>query len=137
LTHLRNCTRTTICGRAGRGLRRTAAALLLSAAPACLFLSVLATPGAQAQSAAKSVQGKVYNADEQALSGAVVYLQNNSTNVVRSFITTPSGSYRFGQLPADVDYKIWARYKNERSKSRLISSFDSKLNLTMDFHIGN
>jgi hypothetical protein len=117
-------------------LARSTAAWLLFAAPAGLGFLTLATPAAQAQNAAKSVQGKVFSASEQALSGAIVYLQNNNTNVVKTFVTTADGSYRFGQLPADSDYKIWARYKNEESKSRVISSFDSKLNLTMDFHIG-
>ncbi len=135
MTNLPGCARTTFRSARGKLLRATAA-LLLTGAPACLLLSVLATPAAQAQNAAKSVQGKVYSANDQALSGAIVYLQNNSTNVVKSFITTGDGSYRFGQLPADVDYKIWARYKNQQSKSRIISSFDSKLNVTMDFHIG-
>jgi hypothetical protein len=127
--------RRTVGPRTGTPARTTAAWLLL-AAPAGLGLMTLATPAAQAQNAAKSVQGKVFSSSEQALSGAIVYLQNNNTNVIKTFVTTADGSYRFGQLPADSDYKIWARYKNQESKSRVISSFDSKLNLTMDFHIG-
>jgi hypothetical protein len=132
---LNHSIRTAAYSRTGRFLR-TAASLLLLAAPASFVLGSFATPSAQAQSAAKSVEGRVFSDTETPLSGAIVYLQNNSSNVVKSFITTPNGSYRFGQLPADVDYKIWARYKDQESKSRVISSFDSKLNLTMDFHIG-
>ena len=133
---LPNCPRISFRGLARRTMLRASAAFLLTAAPACVLLPVLVAPSAQAQNAAKSVQGQVFSDSEKPLSGAIVYIQNNSTNVIKTFITTPNGSYRFGQLPADVDYKIWARYKDEQSKSRTISSFDSKLNLTMDFHIG-
>jgi hypothetical protein len=136
LIHLPNCTRTILRERTRRGILRATAALLLTGVPACVLLPALSTQTAQAQSAAKSVQGRVFSDSEKPLSGAIVYLQNNNTNVIKTFVTTPNGSYRFGQLPADADYKIWARYKNEQSKNRVISSFDSKLNLTMDFHVG-
>lgn len=116
---------------------RVVAGLLLFGAPACLFLPMLATPGAQAQqTAAKVVEGKVFTKSETALSGVIVYLQDQKSNVVKTFITTPNGSYRFGQLPADTDYKIWARYKDQQTKAKLISSFDTRLDVTQDFHIG-
>lgn len=99
-------------------------------------LLVFGAPQARAQSAAKSVQGKVYDKGSTPLPGAIVYLQDQKTNVIKTFIATGDGGYQFGQLPTDTDYKIWAEFKGEKSKPKLISSFDSKLKVTQDFHIG-
>lgn len=115
--------------RIGRPLRRILGVLSL----VCLLL-----PGAAfAQQAAKSIQGKVLTSGSGAapLPGAIIYLQDEKTNVVRTLIATADGGYRFAQLPADTDYQLWAEYKGKKSKVRLISSFDSKRDVTYDFHI--
>ncbi len=96
----------------------------------------LAPSAACAQTVAKTIQGKVLDSGTAPLPGGIIYLQDQKTSVIKTFIATADGSYRFGQLPADTDYKIWAEYKGEKSKEKLISSFDSKLNLTIDFHVG-
>ena len=114
---------------------RGAAALLLTGSFAGISPLSIA-PTVQAQTAAKVVEGKVFDAGETPLPGAIIYLQDQKTNVIKTFIATENGSYRFGQLPADTDYKIWARYKGDESKSKLISSFDSRLDVTQDFHVG-
>jgi hypothetical protein len=74
----------------------------------------------------RTVQGRALDANGQAQSNAVVYLQNVKTGEIRSYITLADGSYRFGQLSSDVDYRIWAKLQNAKSKARTISSFDSK-----------
>lgn len=112
------------------------AGLLLPVAPALMLAATLA-PSAQAQSTTKTVQGKVFDHGETPLPGSIVYLQDQKTNIVKTFIATADGSYRFGELPADTDYKIWAAYKGDKSKSRLISSFDTKPIVSDDFHVGN
>ncbi len=109
------------------------AASLLLGVP---LLSSVPVPQAQAQTVAKTIEGKVLDSGTKPLPGGIIYLQDQKTNVVKTFIATGDGSYRFGQLPADTDYKIWAEYKGEKSKDKLISSFDTKLNITLDFHIG-
>ncbi|WP_124848199.1 carboxypeptidase-like regulatory domain-containing protein [Acidipila sp. EB88] len=114
---------------------RSSALLLCSFVMAGLFVSAIATPSASAQVQAKVLEGKVLDAGTAPLPGGIVYLQDQKTNVVKTFIATADGSYRFGQLPADTDYKIWAEYKGEKSKAKLISSFDTKMNVTVDFHI--
>ncbi len=109
-----------------------AGALLLPAGATVLLLSETAV----AQTRAKTIEGKVLDSGTAALPGGIVYLQDQKTNIVKTFIATADGSYRFGQLPADTDYKIWAEYKGQKSKEKLISSFDTKMNVTLDFHIG-
>lgn len=110
------------------GRRKLLASVL---AVGCLLL-----PGAVlAQSSAmKSVQGKVLGPANAPLQSAIVYLDDSKSNSIRSFISTKDGSYRFGQLSPDVDYKIWAKYKGVKSGTQTISSFNSKTNVYIDFH---
>jgi Carboxypeptidase regulatory-like domain len=101
-----------------------------------ITIIALATSFAFAQSSAvKTLQGRVLGVDDAPLSGAIVYLQDGKTNSIRSFFSTANGSYRFGQLSSDTDYQVWAKYKNEKSGTRTISSYDSRKNLVIDLHI--
>ena len=112
------------------------ALLLPLCLPAAAVLCLSVTPAAHAQQAAKVIEGKVLDSGSTPLPGGIVYLQDQKTNVIKTFIATADGSYRFGQLPADTDYKIWAEYKGQKSKDKLISSFDTKLDVTYNFHVG-
>jgi hypothetical protein len=85
--------------------------------------------------AVRVVQGNVLNSDNQPQGNAVVYLQDQKTLEVRTFITEADGRYRFGQLSSDVDYQLWAEYKGHKSKTRAISSFDSKKQFNFDLKI--
>ena len=110
-----------------------------------IFLSLLLTfaaagPVSFSQNLAQSmrvVQGLVRNADSQPQENAVVYLQDQKSLQVRTYITQTDGRYRFGQLSSDVDYQLWAEYKGHKSKTRAISSFDSKKELNFDLKIDN
>jgi hypothetical protein len=99
-----------------------------------LVFCLMAVVAGSAQSALRSVEGKVF-AQGAALSSAVVYLQDTKTNNIKSFISTQDGSYRFGQLSTDIDYQLWAEFKGKKSEKRTISSFDSKKQLVIDLHI--
>jgi hypothetical protein len=81
------------------------------------------------------VQGSVQNSDSQVQANAVVYLQDQKTLEVRTFITQTDGHYRFGQLSSDVDYQIWAEFQGRKSKTRAISSFDSKKQFNFDLKL--
>jgi hypothetical protein len=107
-----------------------------------LFLLLLASvanqPQAIAQSLGQSVrvaQGMAQNGEGQAQQNAVVYLQDQKTLEVRTYITEADGRYRFGQLSSDVDYQLWAEYKGRKSKTKSISSFDSKKQFNFDLKI--
>jgi hypothetical protein len=91
----------------------------------CLVPTALVPARSFAQ-AARVVQGNVVNAGTQPQANAVVYLQDQKTLEVRTFITQTDGHYRFGQLSSDVDYQLWAEFQGHKSKNRAISSFDSK-----------
>jgi hypothetical protein len=104
--------------------------LLFTCAPSC--------PQGFAQGvgqAVRVVQGTVQNSSEQPQANAVVYLQDQKSQEVRTFITEADGHYRFGQLSSEVDYQLWAEFKGHKSKTRSISSFDSKKQFNFDLKI--
>ena len=84
----------------------------------------------------RTVQGKVTDKGEAAISGAVVYLKDDHTLAVKSFISETDGGYRFGQLSDGTDYELWAESNGKKSPVKTISSFDSKkafqINLKID-----
>src|ERR1700733_11357747 len=103
-----------------------------------LFTCTASCPQGFAQSlgqAVRVVQGTVQNSNEQPQANAVVYLQDQKSLEVRTFITEADGHYRFGQLSSEVDYQLWAEYKGRKSKSRAISSFESKKQFTFNLKI--
>jgi hypothetical protein len=81
------------------------------------------------------VQGRVVNAEDTPQQNAIVYLKNQKTLEIKTYISAADGSYRFGQLSSDADYQIWARYQNSKSKTRSISSFDSKKQFTFELKL--
>jgi hypothetical protein len=105
--------------------------LLLVACSATLPRSVAQSLG----QAARVVQGTVQNENDQPQANAVVYLQDQKSLEVRTYITEANGHYRFGQLSTEVDYQLWAEFKGHKSKTRSISSFDSKKEFNFDLKI--
>jgi hypothetical protein len=83
----------------------------------------------------KTLDGKVFGNGQVPLPSAIVYLQDMKTNNIRSFISTDDGSYRFGQISPDIDYQVWAKYKDAKSPTKPISSFDSRKQVTIDLKI--
>jgi hypothetical protein len=100
-----------------------------------LFLAGAASPAQNIGQSVRVVQGVVRTEADQPLANAVVYLQNQKSLEVRTYITEADGHYRFGQLGSDVDYQLWAEFKGHKSKTRSISSFDSKKQFLFDLKI--
>jgi hypothetical protein len=100
-----------------------------------LSLALISTFALAQKTTTKTLQGKVLGSGDAPLAGAIVYLEDSKTNEIRSFISTSDGSYRFGQLSPDTDYHVWAQYKNEKSPTKPISSYDSRKQVTIDLHI--
>ena len=89
----------------------------------------------QAQAVHRIVTGKVHNKDTQPVHSAVVYLKDDHTLSVKSFISDENGGYRFGQLSQATDYELWAEADGKKSGVKTISSFETKNALTINLKI--
>ena len=127
----------------GSGLRRgfslfgrTALALCLTGALGTAGLIAIAHGAiAEAQQKPRSVTGKVIDKADTPLKGSVVYLKDDHSLAVKSFIADDSGAFRFGQLSQSTDYELWAEFNGKKSNTRTISSFDSKSEFVMNLKV--
>jgi len=81
------------------------------------------------------VQGKVVDASNAPIKGAVVYLKDSRSLAVKSFFSDAEGSYRFGQLSQNSDYQVWAENNGKKSAVKTISSFDNKNQFNINLKI--
>jgi hypothetical protein len=106
-----------------------------------LLLAAPCLPGAASAWAAQRgpaqrvVSGKVVDKSEAPIKGSVVYLKDDKTLAVKSFIADDGGAFRFGQLSQNTDYELWAEFNGKRSNTRTISSFDNKNEFVMNLKI--
>jgi hypothetical protein len=75
-------------------------------------------------------EGSVVGKNDDPIAGAIVYLKDTKANTVKSYIADDTGHFRFGELNPNVDYELWAESGGHRSKTKGISSFESR----NDFH---
>jgi hypothetical protein len=104
---------------------------LLTIAVLLLFIACLArisgnTKPVAAQTPQRSVQGRVVNQNDVPIRSAIVYLSDQHTMAVESYITQEDGAYRFEQLSPNDDYKLWAKVDGKTSKPKILSSFDDR-----------
>ena len=110
----------------------------------CIFAIAVLFLGAWAGLAQKAkpdptrtVEGTVTAANGQSITGAVVYLKNTKNLAIRSFITQDKGQYVFHGLSPDIDYELYASYNGASSKTKKLSSFDSKKDEVINLQVEN
>jgi len=100
-----------------------------------LILFAGMVPLASAQDQQRVADGTVVNKSGAPVAGAVVYLKDSKGLTVRTYLADNQGRFHFGQLAQNSDYEIWADSHGVRSKSKNISSFDSKNEYTFTLKI--
>jgi hypothetical protein len=88
-------------------------------------------PGAELREA----HGTVVDKDEKPLGAAVVYLKNDRTLTVKTYISDDKGEYHFSGLDPNVDYEIHAEHDDQTSPNHTISSFDSRKEIVVTLKV--
>jgi hypothetical protein len=94
--------------------------------------------GGSPSSELRGVSGVVFDKSENPISSAVVYLKNNRTLTVRTYITGDKGEYHFSGLDPNDDYEIHAEHDDMTSGNHTVSSLDSRkeMNVTLKIDKG-
>ncbi|WP_157178344.1 carboxypeptidase-like regulatory domain-containing protein [Terriglobus roseus] len=83
----------------------------------------------------RAVQGVVQNSKGEVIKGAMVYLKNERTSKLQSVSVDETGKFRFVQVPLKDDFKLWAQAADKKSPEKVISSFDTKTEVTRDLKV--
>jgi len=78
----------------------------------------------------RTVEGIVCSKEGAPIQGAVVYLQDSKSLAVKSYLSDAQGHFHFRQLSMSADFDLWAELNGERSKTKNISQFNSKTDLS-------
>jgi hypothetical protein len=108
----------------GRAERLVVLALMLIGGG--LLLLVAPGLGKDRTPKTKTVTGVVFDADENAVVGAMVELKDLQTGKVLDGYSQQGGHYQFEELRFDHDYTVVAAYKGSSSEVRQISSIDTR-----------
>jgi carboxypeptidase family protein len=83
----------------------------------------------------KTVRGEVLDKSDNPVATAVVFLKNVRSNQVRSYIADSRGNYRFSGLDPNADYELHAEKDGEKSQTRNVSSFESRMDIVLNLKL--
>ncbi|MGH9862376.1 MAG: carboxypeptidase-like regulatory domain-containing protein [Candidatus Acidiferrales bacterium] len=102
-------------------------------APFLLATTVLVGWGALAQqSSTRTVRGQVLDENNKAVENAIVHLKNLSTKKELSVVSDKEGRYQFNDVDMKVDHEIQAEWRQQKSRARKISQFDTRPKVTIN-----
>ena len=84
----------------------------------------------------RTLTGNVLDKSDQPVADAIVYLKNTKTLTVRTYIAQKDGSYRFPEIPNNIDFEVYAQRNGRKSDTKVLSQFDDRsqphINLKID-----
>ncbi len=89
----------------------------------------------KSEDAGRLLTGRVVNNADTPLPDSVVYLANTRTRAVKTFIVGKDGMYRFPALSPNVDYEVYAQYKDSKSDTKTVSQFDTRPTVNINLKI--
>jgi hypothetical protein len=105
--------------------------LLMGLAVASLPVDAKDKPG----DSGRLLTGRVVDKQDAPLPSSVVYLANTRTRAVKTFIVGADGNYRFPALSPNVDYEVYAQYKDRKSDTKTVSQFDTRPTVNINLKI--
>ena len=110
--------------------------LLVSGILFLLLVACAAAQGGKHDTAnLKTVRGEVLDKSDNPVGTAVVFLKNVRSNQVRSYIADSRGNYRFSGLDPNADYELHAEKDGEKSQTRNVSSFESRMDIVVNLKL--
>ena len=83
----------------------------------------------------RTIQGMVVGVGDNPTGGATVFLKNLKSRDLKSFTSTPDGSFRFARVGMVDDYEVWAELGKKKSAVKTVSSFDSRKDVEFDLKL--
>jgi hypothetical protein len=83
----------------------------------------------------RTVSGTVLNENSQPVVGATVFLKNEKTKSIRSYISTADGHFHFAQVDMSVDFDLWAEKDGKKSAIKTVSSWDDRKEFISDLKL--
>ncbi len=93
-----------------------------------------AVPDKKDKQQGRLLYGKVLDQQDNPIPGAIVYLSNSRTHVVKTYIVGQEGTYRFPGL-STMDYEVYAQYNGHKSETKSVSQFDERSQVYVDLRI--
>ncbi len=83
-------------------------------------------------SSTRTVRGQVLDENNKAVENAIVHLKNLSTKTELSVVTDKEGRYQFNSVDMKVDHEIQAEWRQQKSRARKVSQFDTRPKVTIN-----
>ena len=83
----------------------------------------------------RTITGHVSGNAETPLADAVVYLTNTKSADIRTYIADKDGAFHFSALQLNVDYQVYAKFKDRKSDVKTLSQFDSRTQVIVNLRI--
>jgi carboxypeptidase family protein len=99
------------------------------------YSTVLRAQNAKKDSQLRTVRGVLLDKNEAPVQAGVVFLKNNRTSTVKSYISDAAGNYRFSGLDPNADYELHAEKDDFKSQTRTISSFESRTDIVLNLKL--